>query len=197
LDNNNSFGHNQKHRDFITLFITVALSLTAIAFLEIAITDQNNNEGTNESASLHGHFHAELVDKDGNIKQTIDKDNLIVTNGFKGISKLVFNGNSGVSPSTYRYIALGTSSTAVASSDTALNTEVSAGGYSRQLTSSPSYSSSVTTLTGAFTGFSATINEAGVFDASSSGNMISHVLTGTITMGSSDTLNITYTFTVS
>jgi len=138
-----------------------------------------------------------VYDEYGKLKQEVDKDNLVVTNGFKGISKLVFNGNSGVSPSTYRYLALGTGSASATSSDTALQTEVSAGGYSRQLTSSPAYSSSVTTLTGTFTGFSCSCQEIGVFDASSSGNMLSRQTYGTITLGSSDSLVITYTFTVS
>lgn len=174
-----------------------AVGILALAGVFLAMPYVQAPKENNDGFHIKGHIHAVLTDINGNVKQTIDKDNLIVSNGFKGIAKLGWNANSGVSASTYRYLALGTSATAASSSDTALGTEVSAGGYSRQLTSAPTYSSGVITLSGVFTGFTCACVEMGVFDASTSGDMLARQTYSTITIGSSDTLTVTYTDTLS
>jgi hypothetical protein len=148
----------------------------------------------NQSLSLHGHFILNAYHSDGTQFAHVEKDNLITTNGFKGASYLLFNANSGITASKYNYLAIGSGSTGASASDTALGTEC---GYSRQQTSSPSYSSAVSTLTGTFTGAACTAAEVGVFDASTSGNMISRQTYSTITLASSDTMTVTYTFTLS
>lgn len=177
----------------VSILAVCAGILFALSAYDSSISDNKNNDGLH----IKGHIHAVLTDINGNVKQTIDKDNLIVSNGFKGIAKLGWNANSGVSASTYRYIALGTSSTAANSADTTLGVEVSAGGYSRQLTTAPTYSAGVITLTGVFTGFSCTCVEMGVFDASTSGDMLARQTYSAINIGSSDTLTVTYTDSLS
>ena len=179
-----------------TQYYNIILSSSVILLLAILVSALNSeyDKGNNENLGLHGHFVIDAYHSDGTLFYHTERDNLVVTNGLKGIANLAFNANSGLSPSTYRYLALGSSSTAVSASDTALNSEC---GYSRQLTSSPTYSSAVITLTGTFTGATCTVNEIGIFDASSSGNMFSHALTGAFTMGSADTINVTYTITES
>src|ERR1700752_1465259 len=105
----------------INKWLDIGVGASAIVLLALLVTQFNlqalkdvlTPDG-NEGIKIHGHFHAELVDANGNVKQVVDKDNLVVTTGFQGLSKLVWNANSGTSPSTYRYIALGTSSSSPA-----------------------------------------------------------------------------------
>ena len=177
--------------DYMLIAIACIPTVLAIIYMH----DINAQDGTlNDTLRIKGQFILDAYHADGIHFAHTEKDNLVVTNGFKGIGKLGWNANSGISPSTYRYLAVGATSTSPSRSDTALGSEC---GYSRQLTSSPTYSSAVITLSGTFTGASCTAVEVGVFDASSSGNMLSRQTYSAITLGSSDSLVVTYTFTLS
>lgn len=174
----------------VSILAVCASILFAMSIYDNPKTDNANNDGLH----IKGHFHAEAIHSDGTVFATVDKDNLITSNGFKGIAKLGWTANSGITPSaTYRYLAIGATNTAASSSDTALGSEC---GYSRQLTSAPTYSAGVITLTGSFTGTTCTAVEVGVFDASTTGNMLSRQVYSTVTLGSSDTFNVTYTYTL-
>jgi len=176
------------------VIIGCAVFAAAACLLGVMALEQPIPTTNNAPLKLEGHFIINAFHSDGTQFAHIEKHNLITTNGFKGASKLLFNANSGISPNQYNYIALGSSSTGPSSSDTALGSEC---GYSRQQTSSPTYSSAVSTLTGTFTGTSCTAQEIGVFDAASTGNMISRQTFSAITLASGDSAVVTYTFTLS
>lgn len=122
--------------------------------------------------------------------------NGITNAGFAAMAGLV--GNTG-SVTAFTYLAVGSSSTAFAASQTALVGEISTSGLSRASATVSRVTTTQTNdtlqLTKTFTlSGSATVEEVGAFNASSSGVMLGRALTGTLTLVSGDELIITYKF---
>lgn len=124
---------------------------------------------------------------------------VFTTVGKQQVAKLM----GGITASAFKYIALGTGTSADASvSDTQLGTETSATGLARVLVT-PTQSSNVTTWTYTFTNSSTgsvTITEIGIFDNSSGGNMLRHITLGSaapVVMAVGASLKVTITQTVS
>lgn len=130
-----------------------------------------------------------LRDEFGNVKQEINKDNLIVQVGKNYLAGAV----TASATSPFSHMAIGTGTTAAALSDTTLTTELV-----RQAFSSTSTSTNVVTLITTYAAGTGTgaITEAGIFNASSSGTLLSHVVFSAINKGSADSLTITWTITV-
>jgi hypothetical protein len=124
--------------------------------------------------------------------QTLHKDNLIVDGGFDFIADAIGNSSQ---PSPMGYIALGTGTTAAASGQTALVTELDR----NAATYSHSSGTQTFTFTATFAAGDATgaITEAGVFNASSSGTMLDRVVFSVINKGADDALDAVFTFTMS
>lgn len=120
--------------------------------------------------------------------------NNIVTNAGKAQLALL-TGDATATPFTY--IAVGTSATAVAATDTTLTAEIIDSGLARAVgtvtritttTTNDTYQVSYTfTATG-----TKTVEEVGIFNASSAGTMLSHALTGTKSVVNNDILTIIY-----
>jgi hypothetical protein len=102
---------------------------------------------------------------------------------------------SGTEP---KYVAIGTGTTAVALTDTALGTEVetrATGTSSRTTTSTTNDTYQVVGTVTATA--SRTIGEVGLFDASSSGNLfVRGVLASTVSLASGDSITVTATVQV-
>lgn len=104
---------------------------------------------------------------------------------------------AGASGTPFTFLAVGTSATAVTSADTALNAELSTLGLSRvaatvsRVTITATNDTLQLANTWSVTG-STTVNEVGVFNASSSGVMLGHALTGAKTVANGDVLVGTY-----
>ena len=148
---------------------------------------------TNEYIKLKGIYDIKVLDKNGIIKTDITALNSVVTVG-KGLitSRL---GQS--SDAVVVYIAVGTSNTAVSAGQTALIGEISTNGLSRALGTFSQQTTTTTndtfqvTKTFSVSGTS-TIEEVGIFNASSGVTMLSRALTGTISVVNGDQLIITY-----
>lgn len=135
-----------------------------------------------------------FLEKYGTVKDAWSVDNLIVNLGKATIAGLV--GNTG-SQTAFTYLALGTSTTAVAAAQTALQAETVVSGLARAAAAVARTTTNVAndtlTLTKTFTsGGSATIEEIGVFNASSSGVMLGRALTTSKILTSGDTIACTY-----
>ncbi len=97
----------------------------------------------------------------------------------------------------FTYIAVGTSATAVTAADTTLNAEivdtglVRASGTVSRTTTTVTNDTYQVTVTFTATG-SKTVEEVGVFNASSVGVMLSHALSGSKVLANTDTLAVTY-----
>lgn len=143
---------------------------------------------------LTGKYKFEIRDVLGKVRDSWSVDNLVVSAGKAQLALLA--GDASATPFTY--IALGTTNTAPAVGNTALAAEITdtglervAGTVSRTTTTVTNDTLSIVktfTATG-----SKTVEEVGIFNASSSGTMLSRALTGTKALTSGETLAITYT----
>ena len=138
-----------------------------------------------ESLDFKGVVLFELFDKDGNFKESRTERNLICQVGKNKLMAI----SSAEYVNAFSYIAIGTSTTAASSSDTALGTEVA-----RSTVITPTNPSNMIQWVYTFPAGTGTgaITECGLFDASSSGNILSHLVFSAINKGASDTLQITY-----
>lgn len=133
-------------------------------------------------------------DKDGNILWESEFTNTITNAGFAVLSGLAGNVGSEVA---FTYLALGTSSTAPAASQTALGGEITTNGLGR---ASATVTQETTTQTDdtlqlykLFTATgSSTVEEVGIFNDASAGTMLGRALTGTKSLSSGNTLGLYY-----
>lgn len=135
-----------------------------------------------------------VKDKDGNITYQAEKKNTITNVGFAALAGLAGNVGS-VSP--FIYLALGTSTTGPAPSQTTLVAEIIDSGLARAAAtiSRSTFTQTNDTLQLDYTWTASgakTINEVGVFNAISSGVMLGRLLTGTMSVSSGNTVIITY-----
>lgn len=133
------------------------------------------------------HLRAELRDQFGNVKQVRHVYNTVTTPGKNMIAdRLLASPTLGVPT----HMAIGTGSP----SGTALGTELD-----RNALTSKTRSNAVVTMVGDWAAGDGTgaITESGVFDASSSGNMHLSTSFSVINKAASDSLQITWTLTIS
>lgn len=149
------------------------------------------DDPTREKFRVTGDWEFKLFDKDGKLIDKREKRNLIVDVGFQLISDCLFAQTS--RPTVAQYTAVGTGSTAAAAGQTALVAE------SARVSGTYSYAAKVATLATTFNAGVATaaLQEAGVFNASSTGIMLNRVVFSVINKGSLDVLTTTFTFTLS
>ena len=143
----------------------------------------------NEILPLKGELTVTVLDGEGKVKELKEFKNLIVQVGKNFLASAIINSST----SPFTHMAIGTSSTPAANGDTTLGTEIA-----RQAFTSSSVSTNVVTLSTTYaagTG-TGTITEAGIFNASSSGTLLSHVVFSAISKAAADSLVITWTITV-
>jgi hypothetical protein len=146
-----------------------------------------------DQIEMRGDVAIQLFDQDGNVKDTRQIKNLVVTAGktFIAASMLKTTTNS---PAAMSHMAIGSSSTAAAIGDTALGGELG-----RVALSAATSSGAVVTYTATFpagTGTGAVV-EAGTLNASSSGTLLCRTVFAVVNKGANDTMAITWTITVS
>ena len=127
---------------------------------------------------------------------TLEKNvsNLITNAGRALISGLI---NGSGSPAAATYIAVGTGTTAAATSDTALQTETAASGLSRAAGTVSLVTTTITNDTAQITKtFSVTgtvaVTESGVLNAASAGTLLCHQVFSAINVANGDSLQVTW-----
>lgn len=147
----------------------------------------------NDQIKMRGDVTVQLFDKDGNVKDTRNIKNMVVTagKGFIAASMLKTTTNS---PVAMTHMALGSSNTAAALTDTSLGGELG-----RASLASATVSGAVVTYTATFgpTVGTGAVVEAGIFNASSSGTMLCRTVFSVVNKGDDDTMSITWQITVS
>jgi len=148
-----------------------------------------------EGIGLIGEVEIYVFDKEGRLKKRIVLKNLITNVGYAQVAGLI----NGVVTTPFKYVAVGDGSStspgscaAPSASDTALGHEVSR--------VSATVGRTTTTVTNDTATWSATFNftasyslcEAGIFDASTGGNMLSRVTYSVVNVVSGDTLVINW-----
>ncbi len=149
----------------------------------------------NDTLKLKGRVGIVVKDKDGNVKETRDVNNLVVTDGLNFIARRMH----GTTADVMSHIAVGEGSgQATAAGRTTLITEthreVLDVGFPAEPTGSATsitYKASLEAndVTGALT-------EAGIFNAASGGDMLCRVEFGTVTLTSTDSLVIEWTISL-
>lgn len=145
-----------------------------------------------DTFKLQGALTLMLQKADGTVEVT-QKDNIIVDVGFDFIADAI--GKAASRPACMGYTAVGTGTTAAASGQTSLGTEVSrlASTYAH-VTGTKTFTFTTTFAAGVATG---AITESGVFNAASAGIMIDRVVFPVVNKGADDTLTTVFTFTMS
>ena len=148
----------------------------------------------NENLKLSGQLNIVLKDKTGKVKETREEKNLVVNTGLAYIVSRMKDTTKGA----MSHMALGSGTTAAAAGQTDL---VSILGSRETLDS--------TTITGTnnekvqyVCGFEAgdgtgAVTEAGLFNASSSGDMLCRTVFSVVNKASDDTMTVTWTITLS
>jgi len=149
--------------------------------------------------TLHGYVMPVLRGPDGLIKQVEVGHNIITNTGKNdGIERLV---NATGTPAVFNYVSIGTSATAEAATDTTLGTECPSVTRQQDTAATPDPPSSTgqqaLIVTFAAGNCTATVVEAGAFNASTAGTMLNRKTFGGIVKGASDSLEVTITFTLS
>lgn len=153
----------------------------ALACVEVAGLGLKLDDG---STDLKYNYHVQLWDADGNLKDERIGHNTICTTGKDKLLAV----SSPETVSQFAYLAIGTSSTAATSADTTIGAEVARSAVITPTFTSHTISFAATFAAGTGTG---TIQECGLLDAASAGNLLSHIVFGAITKGSSDSLTVT------
>lgn len=166
-----------------------------------AFSSEPNNFQTQvisyDKATANGHFTIVVTDENGIVKKYLQTDNLVVDTGLDCMGDLVFGTALCTGEAFFDFLAIGTGSTAPVISNSALETPI--GGCARVQdgtvagdTATPGEMTA--TVESLFSGATcaATVTEAGVFDALTTGNMIARSTFGAVIVGASDTITITY-----
>ncbi len=147
------------------------------------------------SLNVTGEVDIELYDKDNILKEKRTVKNLVVNVGLAHIAKRLVNA---ASPNEMAYMALGTSSTAVASGNTLLASELV--GSRQEATRSADNAGKVTYATTYIAGVATgSLVEAGIFNDSNylGTDMLCRTVFSVIEKGADDTLSISWSITIS
>jgi len=144
----------------------------------------------NDDLKLRGDVAIVLKDKDGNVKDSREIHNLVVSSGLTFICSRM----AGTSAGVMSHMALGSGTTAASASQTDL---VSILG-SREALDSTSASSNTITYVSSFEAGEGTgaVTEAGIFNASSSGTMLCRTVFPVVNKQADDTMSVTWTITL-
>ena len=146
-----------------------------------------------QNIKLKGWYEFEIRDINGNLKDKWSVKNAVMNVGFAQLALLA--GDATAVPFTY--LAVGTSTTAVAASQTALQAELTDSGLARHTATVSRVTTTQTNDTlrlvyqWSVSG-TKTVEEVGVFNDSTVGTMLSRALTTSKSLLSGDFLTITY-----
>lgn len=150
--------------------------------------------GPVEKLGVLGRLTLVLKGSDGAVKDVREVKNLVVNTGLGHITTRMI----GTSQGSMSHMALGSGSTAAAAGDTALGSQLGSRNAFDSVTQSGSSNESLVYVTtfapGEATG---AVTEAGIFNAASSGVMLCRTVFAVVNKGASDTLEVTWTVTLS
>ena len=189
--------------------ISIAAILVGVVFTYGSFGN-NSSSQTYEHGVMLGHIQLILTGSDGNVKQYVQTDNLIVDEGMDTMIDLMFpdtnlNGNS--TDNKFKYIGIGTGNTGAAAGNIGEETLIS--GCNRIADGAVTGSSAISgestgTVDAQFSGAtcaSTTVREAvltnsGTDAAANAGELLARQTFTAINLGASDTLTVTWNITV-
>lgn len=194
---------NQKLLLFSIIPVVFTLGIVSSSTIDETFFELNGVEESHAKV-MEGHIQLIVSDEDGNVKQIIDKKNLIVGEGLKTAWDLVFldiNNNSNSTDSEFGFIGIGDGNTAAAATDTGLQTPISGCGLLEDGTVT---GGGTNTLTWAYvsvqfsgaTCASATVSEAVLTNSLSGGEVLARQVFSDINLGAADTLTVNWNVTL-
>lgn len=144
-----------------------------------------------DALKLKGRVGIVLKDKDGNVKETRDIDNLVVTTGLNYIASRMKDATA----TAMTHMALGSGTTAAAAGNTDLESIIG----SREALDSTTVTNNAVAYVCTFESGDATgaVTEAGLFNASSGGTMLCRTVFSVLNIASDDSISVTWTITIS
>jgi len=143
----------------------------------------------NDNLKLSGKLSITHLDCNGNVLNQINKSNLIVTAGKEWVAALIETGSG----TAMTHMGIGTSATAPTITDTTLGTQAARVAFDSDARVDASITYVATFGAGVGTG---SIVEAGLFNASSGGTMLSRTTFTAVDKAAADTLEISWTVSV-
>ena len=144
-----------------------------------------------DNMKAKGRLNIVLKDENGNIKETREVDNLVVSSGLDYIASRMKDATA----TAMSHMALGSGTTAAAAGDTDLESVLG----SREALDSTTVTDNTVQYISSFEAGDATgaVTEAGIFNAATSGTMLCRTVFSVVNKGANDTLSITWTITLS
>jgi hypothetical protein len=148
-----------------------------------------------DTLSVKGHVHIKVIGPDGQVKQEITKDNLIVHDGKAAIINRLQNTPT---ITEVTHMSVGTDSTTEVDADTTLGTEIARVALDGTNLATEVFSNDTISYVGTFPAGVGTGNlvEAGLFNDPTAGTMYSRVTFGVVTKGPEDAIQITWKYTI-
>ncbi|MFA5396054.1 MAG: hypothetical protein WC346_08615 [Methanogenium sp.] len=145
---------------------------------------------------MKGYIKIELFDKDGNVKQIVEKENTFMAVGDAHVADQLA---ATPAEAAMGWMAVGSGDTPFTTSSTTLTDEIDrnalSGGYPEQQSGGDD-NDVVYKATWAAGDATGALTEAGIFNSSVAGTMLAASTFSVINKGASDTLTITWTVTV-
>ena len=152
------------------------------------------NPGAPKPVFVTGRWEMNLYGPDGDVKQTVKGQNVVVDNGLEKLCQFLASANAAATTNTFGYIGVGTDATAESSSDTDLGTELARHTGIVSYISGAIYQVKATFAAGLGTG---AIVEYGLFNSNTNGTLFSRDTESVINKGAGDTLTVTAQYTFS
>ncbi len=142
-----------------------------------------------EELKITGKVNITVISSNGDIKDDRDIDNLVVATGRNWIASRLMG-----TPNLMSHLATGTNNTTQVLADTTLGTELA-----RVVLTSSTILNNTATYTSTFVAGVSTgaIVEAGIFNDATTGDMLCRTTFPVINLASADSMNITWTITIS
>ena len=146
---------------------------------------------SNDTLKAKGRVNIVLKDKDGNVKETREVDNLIVTTGLNYIASRMKDATA----TAMTHMGLGSGTTAAAAGDTDLESILG----SREALDSTTVTDNTVQYIASFEAGDATgaVTEMALFNASTGGTMLARVVFAVVNKQADDTMTVTHTITIS
>jgi hypothetical protein len=146
----------------------------------------------NEDLRAIGKLKIEVISPDGIVKDKREVDNLVVDTGRTHIASRMV----GVSQNIMSHMAIGTSSTAASAGQLVLSAEVGTRSAFTSYTNTNQVVTAIATFGASNPATAQGIQEAGIFNALTSGTMLCRTTFSVVNKDPADTLQITWTITV-
>jgi len=195
------------------------VGLVSTTFATPLLLAQAQETETSNALGIMGHIEFVARDADGNIKQYIQTDNTIVNIGENCLAESLFDvattdgthactgtgshaSGNGVADGGFTFLAIGLNTGATAEADNNVGMDSQQGARIQEASAGITDStgtgstSAQVVLSEIFSPGAFTIAEAGLFDASTGGNMLARQVFTGIPLGASDQLTVQWTITL-